>query len=65
MQVLGYVTILTTFRKGGSTKTVKVRYMVVNALSPYNIVAAGKIYRVATILYSFLRNGKINEKTYG
>ena len=38
VQVLGYLPALTTFGDGGSAKTVQVRYLVVNASSPYNTI---------------------------
>src|ERR1051325_4817250 len=38
VQVLGYLLVLTTFGTDESAKDVRVRYLVVNAYSPYNII---------------------------
>lgn len=38
VQVLGYITLGTIFGSGKNAKETKVRYMVVNAPLPYNII---------------------------
>lgn len=38
VQVMGYVTIKTTFGFNESATTIKVKYMVINSPSPYNII---------------------------
>lgn len=38
MEVRVYITFLTTFGRGGSAKDIKVRYLVVNTFSSYNII---------------------------
>ena len=38
VQVLGYLPVLTTFGNEENAKGVRVRYLVVNASSPYNII---------------------------
>ena len=36
--VLGHLSILTLFRSGDNAKSIKVRHLIVNAVSPYNII---------------------------
>lgn len=38
MQVLRHLPVITTFGSGDNTKSFKVRYLIINASSPYNII---------------------------
>lgn len=38
MEVKGYIMMMTTFRVGEQTKEIKVRYLVIDAPSSYNMI---------------------------
>lgn len=55
VQVLGNLPIMTIFRSGSNTKGIRVRYLIVNASSPYNIIIGrltlNSLEAVISILY--------------
>lgn len=53
-QVLGYIFLSTMFKKGEVMETLKVKCMVVNAISSYNIVIVGQTSNALEVALSNL-----------
>lgn len=59
MQVIGYVTIKTIFGNDGNVKIIKVRYMVINASSPYNITIVRSYFNTSGDYINFIPDHEI------
>lgn len=54
VQIMRHMPVLTIFRSSENEKTIKVRYLIVNAASPYNFIIGRPSYNtLATALSTF------------
>lgn len=52
VQVLGHVPIMTIFGSGSNAKSMKVRYLIVNASSSYNIIIGRPTFNALEVVFS-------------
>lgn len=54
VQVMGHVPIITIFGSGSNARSIKVRYLIVNTLSPYNIIIGRPAFNALEAMLSTL-----------
>lgn len=52
VQVLGHLSVMTIYESGSNTKGIKVRYLIVNASSPYNIIIGRLTFNILEAVLS-------------
>lgn len=54
IEILGHLSIMIIFRSGGKTKGIKVKYMMLKASSPYNVIIRRPTFNVMEVAMSIM-----------